>query len=106
LHELLEVLATLRPATEGGLAALLDAVPPATLREAFLVVVSTRPIQWVEETERSARLSGPAGRGLAGRVLVLDASRRDLDDLVSYGGRSSAAAGLMREPDQGGGPPS
>ncbi|MEO6808149.1 MAG: DUF58 domain-containing protein [Isosphaeraceae bacterium] len=104
LHELLEVLATMRPATEGGLAALLDVVPPSALRDSFLVVVSTRPIQWMEETERSTRLSGPTGRGLAGRVLVLDASKGDLDDMVRYDVRTSAATGILREPKRDGGP--
>lgn len=104
LHELLEVLATLRPATEGELTALLDVAPPVTLRGSFLVVVSTRPIQWMEETERSSRLSGPAGRGLAGRVLVLDASRGDLDEMVRFNDRTSAATGLLREPKRDGEP--
>jgi uncharacterized protein (DUF58 family) len=97
LHELLEILAVMRPASEGSLAPLLDAMPPAILREALLVVVGTRPINLAEETERSARLSGVGGRGLAGRVLVLDASRGDLDDLVRYDG-AAAAAGLRPEP--------
>ena len=42
LHELLEQLAVMRPSTEGALSSLFDALPPATLREAVLVIVSTR----------------------------------------------------------------
>ena len=85
LHELLEQLAVMRPAIEGGLAALLDALPPATLREAMFVVVSTRPINLLEEAEKTARLSGAASRGLFGRVTLLDASRGDLIDLIQFG---------------------
>ncbi len=58
LHELLEQLAVMRAANEGGLSDLFDVLPPAVLREALLVVVSTRPINLMEEAERSARLSG------------------------------------------------
>lgn len=85
LHELLEQLALMRPATEGGLATLLDALPPSTLREAVFVVVSTRPINLLEEAEKTARLSGASSRGLFGRVTLLDASRGDLADLVKFG---------------------
>lgn len=98
LHELLEQLAVLRASTEGGLAALFDALPPATLREAILVVVSTRPLNLIEEAERSARLSGASSRGLLGRVLLLDASRGDLADLVQYTDTSVSTALSRREP--------
>jgi uncharacterized protein (DUF58 family) len=84
LHELLEQLAVMRSSAEGTLAALFDAVPPSTLREAILMVVSTRPINLIEEAERSARLSGGSARGLLGRVILLDASRGDLNDLVQF----------------------
>jgi hypothetical protein len=63
LHELLEQLVVMRPSAEGTLAALFDAVPPSTLREAILIVVSTRPVNLIEEAERSARLSGGLGAG-------------------------------------------
>ncbi|MDR3639100.1 MAG: DUF58 domain-containing protein [Isosphaeraceae bacterium] len=99
LHELLEQLAVLRPSTEGTFSALLDALPPATLREAALVVVSTRPLNLAEEAERSARLSGGSGRGWAGRVILLDAARGDLDELVQYPGSSSAAVSNRRASD-------
>lgn len=85
LHELLEQLAVMRPASEGGLAALLDALPPSTLREAIFVVVSSRPINLHEEAEKTARLSGASSRGLLGRVTLLDASRGDLADLIQFG---------------------
>jgi uncharacterized protein (DUF58 family) len=115
LHELLEQLAVLRPATEGAFSALLDALPPATLREAALVVVSTRPLNLAEEAERSVRLSGGSARGWAGRVILLDASRGDLDDLVQYAEQAADAfAGRVaddaavrpgtREPDDPAGP--
>jgi uncharacterized protein (DUF58 family) len=84
LHELLEQLAVMRPAAEGTLAALFDALPPAILREAILVCVSTRPVNLLEEAEHSARLSGGSARGLMGRVALFDASRGDLDDLVQF----------------------
>lgn len=84
LHELLEQLAVMRPSAEGTLSTLFDALPPATLREAVLVVVSTRPVNLIEEAERSARLSGAAARGLMGRALLLDASNDDLADFIQF----------------------
>jgi hypothetical protein len=87
LHELLEQLAVMRPATEGSLSSLFDVLPPATLREAALIVVSTRPLNLMEEAERSARLAGGAARGLLGRVTLLDASRGDLADMIDFEGR-------------------
>jgi uncharacterized protein (DUF58 family) len=90
LHELLEQLAVMRSSSEGQLSTLLDALPPASLRDAILVVVSTRSLNLVEEAERSLRLSGAAGRGLSGRVIQLDASRGDLADLVQFGEQASA----------------
>lgn len=86
LHEMLEHLAVMRPATEGGLAALFDALPASVLRESVIVIVSTRPVNLTDEAERSARLSGGSSRGLTGRVLLLDASRGDLDDLIHFDG--------------------
>jgi uncharacterized protein (DUF58 family) len=82
LHEMLEQLAIMRPSSEGMLATLLDALPPATLRESALLIVSTRPINLIEEAERSVRLSGVSARGLLGRVILLDVSRGDVDDLI------------------------
>ncbi len=81
LHELLEQLAVLRPSSEGGLAELFDVMPPAMLRDALLVIVSTRPINLVEETEKSSRLSGGSARGLMGRVSLLNAANGDLAGL-------------------------
>jgi len=92
LHELLEQLAVMRPATEGSLAALLDALPPSALRESILIIVSTRPVNLLEEAERSARLSGGSARGLLGRVILLDASRGDLADLIQFSESPSATA--------------
>jgi uncharacterized protein (DUF58 family) len=81
LHELLEQLAMLRSASEGGLAELLDVLPPVVLREAIIIVVSTRPLNLLEEAERSKRLAGTAARGIAGRISLLNASLGDLAPL-------------------------
>jgi uncharacterized protein (DUF58 family) len=93
LHELLEQLAVMRSSSEGTLAALLDAIPPSTLREAILIIVSTRPINLIEEAERSARLSGATSRGLLGRVVLLDASAGDLDEFVQFSESTAAIGG-------------
>jgi uncharacterized protein (DUF58 family) len=98
LHELLDQLATLRPSPEASLSALLDVVPQATLRESFIIVVSTRPINLLEEAERSSRLSPTALRGLLGRVTLLDASKGELTGLIHFGkatGPSEAKRGLV-----------
>jgi uncharacterized protein (DUF58 family) len=95
LHEMLEQLAVLRPATEGQLSALFDAMPAPILREALLVIVSTRPVNLAEEADRSARLSGASGRGLAARAVILDALRGDLDGLVEYAGGASGTPDLL-----------
>ncbi len=84
LHELLEQLAILRPAPEGSIASLLDALPPAILRESILILVTNRQVNLFEEAEKTSRLAGGAARGLMGRVVLLDASRGDLDDLVQF----------------------
>ncbi len=85
LHEFLEQLATLRPSPEGGLSTLLDVVPPSTLRESILLVVSTRPVNLLEEAERSSRLSATSLRGLMGRVTLLDVSKGDLASYIEFG---------------------
>jgi uncharacterized protein (DUF58 family) len=81
LHELLEQLAVLRPASEGRLAELLDILPPFVLREASAIVISTRPINLLEEAEQSSRLSGAAARSLLGRVVLLNVTQGDLTSL-------------------------
>jgi hypothetical protein len=48
------------------------------MRDAFLIVVSTRPLNVVEELERSRRGSDGAGHRLGGRVLTLNAARGEL----------------------------
>ncbi len=85
LHELLEQLAILRPASEWGLAELLDALPPVVLREAILIIISTRPLNLLEEAERSSRLNGAAARSLMGRVILLNATQGDLLPLFNVG---------------------
>ena len=72
------------PASEGGLAELFDVMPPAVLREALLIVVSTRPLNLIEEAERSSRLSGTSARGLLGRVMLLNAAQGDLVPLFQF----------------------
>ncbi|MFO0889582.1 MAG: transglutaminaseTgpA domain-containing protein [Isosphaeraceae bacterium] len=84
LHELLYQLAVMRPATEGRLSDLLDALATTTLRDALLVIVSTRPINLGEEAERSQRLSGAASRGLLNRAIVLNAAQGDLGEMFQY----------------------
>jgi uncharacterized protein (DUF58 family) len=84
LHELLEQLAVMEPASEGGLAELFDVMPPAALREALLVIISTRPINLIEEAERSSRFSGTSARGLLGRVMMLNATQAELVPLFQF----------------------
>ena len=96
LHELLGQLAVMRPSHEGTLSALFDTLPPSTLRDSVVVVVSTRPVNLIEEAERSARLSGASSRGFVSRVTTLDASRGDLADMIKYAASSSEATSLAR----------
>ena len=91
LHEVLESLALLRPTSEGHLGGLLDVVPPPMLRDAMLLIVTTRPIVLAEELERSRRLSGATGFRMAGRSLLLDASRGDLDAYIQFDRASTRA---------------
>jgi len=89
LHELLQQLSTLRPSTEGKFSELLDAMTTSTLRDALLVIVSTRPINLAEEAERSLRLSKAASRNLIGRAVVLNAAQGDLSEMFQYARTSS-----------------
>jgi uncharacterized protein (DUF58 family) len=92
LHELLEQLAILRSHVDGRLSSLLDVVPPVMLRESTLLILSTRAINLAEEIERSTRLSDSAWRGLSsGRVLLLNASHRELQDYIRYDQGSAVA---------------
>jgi uncharacterized protein (DUF58 family) len=84
VHELLEQLAVLRHTNEGGLADLFDALPQATLRDALLIVVSTRPHNLMEEAERSTRLTASSARSLLGRAVTLNAAQGELNELVQY----------------------
>ena len=86
LHELLEALALLRPTPEGHVGGLLDVMPPAMLRDAMILIVSTRAINLAEEYERSTRLNESTGLRLTGRTLLLDASRGDLDNYIRFDG--------------------
>jgi uncharacterized protein (DUF58 family) len=98
LHEMLEQLAMMRPTLEGSISGLFDVIPASTLRESYLIVVSTRPINLIEEAEKSTRLSGSALRGLMGRVTLLDASKGDLADLIKFD-RSGGSSKSNRDLD-------
>jgi uncharacterized protein (DUF58 family) len=89
LHELLEQLAVMKPASEGGLAELFDIMPPAVLREALMVIISCRPLNLIEEAERSSRLSGATARSLLGRVLLLNSTQGDLAPLFQLADAST-----------------
>ena len=101
LHELLDSLALLRPTPEGHLGGLLDALPAPMLRDAMLLIVTTRPINLAEEYERSGRLNESTGLRITGRTLVLDASRGDLDDYIRFdGGPGLGAVGPIDDRPQ------
>jgi uncharacterized protein (DUF58 family) len=95
LHEMLEQLAVLRPVNEGGLAELFDALPAPTLRDALLIVASTRPVNLLEEAERSARLNAASARNFAGRVLAFNAAQGELDGLIQLADADSK--GLLEQ---------
>ena len=73
-------------------------MPPSTVRESFLIVVSTRPINLAEEAERSTRLSAASLRGLLGRVYLIDASKGDLANLIQFG--KPTGAGPLRRGEE------
>ena len=79
----------LRPATEGTLAELIDALPATALRDSLLIIVSTRPLQLAEEAERSKRLAGTSARTLLARAIVLNAAQGELSELIQDAGSSS-----------------
>lgn len=89
LHELLERLALLRPATEGTLAELIDTLPATSLRHSLLIIVSTRPINLAEEAERSSRLAGSSSRNLLSRAIVLNTAQGELSELIQDAGSTS-----------------
>jgi uncharacterized protein (DUF58 family) len=89
LHELLEQLAVMRPATEGTLAELIDALPPTTLRDSLLVIISTRPLNLAEEAERSTRLAAASARNLLARTILLNSAQGELSDLFHFAGSTS-----------------
>lgn len=95
LHEMLEQLSLLRPINEGGLAELFDALPQATLRDALLIVASTRPVNLMEEAERSTHLSSASARNFAGRVMAFNASQGELDGLIQLADADSR--GLLEQ---------
>ncbi len=78
LHELLEQLAMMRTTTEERLAELFDVMPAPVLRESLMIIISCRPLNVIEEAERSSRLSGTSTRSLLGRVILLNSGQGDL----------------------------
>ena len=84
LHELLGMLALVKGSTEGKLTSLFEALPPSVVRDAVIVLVSTRPLNLDEELARSRLLAEAAARGLSSRLHVLDASRGDLDAYIDF----------------------
>jgi hypothetical protein len=82
----------MKPTHEGHISSLIDLMPPAMLRDALVVAVSTRPINLTEEAERSSRLSAAWGRNMASHLVLLDASRGELDGLVDLSETSSREA--------------
>lgn len=103
LHGMLEQLAILRPSSHGRFSELLDVLPPAVLRDAVLIAVSSRTVNMQEEAERSGRLSGAGGRGILSRIRILDVSRGDLaeyyDEDPNAAINLSAAKGGLAAPD-------
>lgn len=89
LHEMLSCLATVKPNHDLSIHQLLEIMPPATLREAIFIIVSTRPMQWSDEFSRSERLRSASGRGLANRIVFLDASTGALEPLLEFDHRGS-----------------
>lgn len=100
LHEMLGPLAVMRGTAEGRLSDLIDLMPAPMLRDALVVVVSTRPVDLSEEAGRSERLAEAALRGLASHSLVLDTSKGDLDPFIQFADRPAG----LGVPD-GDGPP-
>jgi hypothetical protein len=97
LHELLTSLALLRSTPEGHVGGLLDALPAGMLRDAMLLIVTTRPINLAEEYERSSRLNESTGLRLTGRTLLLDASRGDLDNYIRFDGGPGLSPSTMAD---------
>ena len=99
-HDLLEQLAIMRPINEGTLSDLFDALPPTMLRDAMLVVISTRPVNLLEEAERSSSLSATTARGLMGRAIVINSTAGDLDELIRY--REASTRNLLQQKGRAG----
>ena len=91
LHDLLEQLAVMQSSSEAQVSSLLDALPPAMLRDAVIVLVSTRAVNLAEEAENTVRLAGGSARGMVGRILNLDSSRGVLTDLIQLVGGGQRA---------------
>ena len=55
-----------------------------------MVIISCRPLNLIEEAERSSRLSGATARSLLGRVLLLNSTQGDLVPLFQLARRLHA----------------
>lgn len=93
VHELLEQLAVLKGSPEGRLSSLLELIPPTSIREAYLIIASTRPVNLSEQIHRAARAPSAWLRAALQRALVLDASRGDLAEYYQLTPPKAAAAG-------------
>ena len=54
-----------------------------------MVIISCRPLNLIEEAERSSRLSGASARSLLGRVLLLNSTQGDLAPLFQLADAST-----------------
>jgi uncharacterized protein (DUF58 family) len=92
LHEVLELLATMRGSPEGKLAGLFESLPPAIIREAVIVLVSTRHVELNDALRGSPLLTEASMRGLTSRLHLLDVSRGDLDPYIEFTNTTSNLA--------------
>ena len=88
----------MRPATEGNLAELIDALPATTLRDSLMIIVSTRPLNLAEEAERSTRLATASARNLLARAIVSNAAQGELSDLFQFADSTSRSLLEQRHP--------
>lgn len=102
LHELLELLALTHGSPEGKLVSLFEALPPPVVRDALIVIVTTRHVDLEQELKQSARLAEATMRGLGARVHLLNVTRGDLEGYVDFGeSPSQVFASNSRETDAG-----
>jgi len=98
MHECLENLAVLKSHPEGKPADLIELLPPSTLREAFFVIVTTRPLTVADLAPTSNGCSPWWTRGFAQRAIILNAARGDLDDYIQFSETAAKLDGLPAAP--------